>query len=90
MESVPPGIQGRVFAANSLAIQSASALAVLLAGPLADQLLEPAMMTGRLPGFGSGSGAGMAVLYTACALAMVLVGIGGFLLPGPKLREFDD
>ena len=95
MESVPPAIQGRVFAANSLTIQSVSALAVLLAGPLADRLLEPAMMpggwlTGRLPSFGSGPGAGMAVLYTACALAMVLVGIGGFLLFGPKLREFDN
>ena len=90
MESVPPAIQGRVFAANSLTIQSVSALGVLLAGPLADRLLEPAMMTHRLPGFGSGPGAGMAVLYTACALAMVLVGIGVFLLPRLKLHEFDD
>ncbi|MEM1254636.1 MAG: MFS transporter [Cyanobacteria bacterium P01_H01_bin.21] len=90
MESIPAAIQGRVFAANSLTIQSVSALGILLAGPLADQLLEPAMMTHQLPGFGSGAGAGMAVLYTACALAMVLVGIGGFLLLGPKLREFDD
>ena len=90
MESIPAAIQGRVFAANSLTIQSVSALGILLAGPLADQLLEPAMMTHQLPGFGSGAGAGMAVLYTVCAMAMVLVGIGGFLLLGPKLREFDD
>ncbi|MDV3351205.1 MFS transporter [Leptothoe sp. LEGE 181152] len=90
MESVPPAIQGRVFAANSLTVQSVSALGVLLAGPLADRLLEPAMM-GRLtlwlPGFGSGPGTGMAVLYTACALAMMLVGIGGFLLP--SIREIE-
>ena len=95
MESVPAAIQGRVFAANSLTIRSVSALGALLAGPLADRLLEPAMMPGgwlthRLLGFGSGPGTGMAVLYTACALAMGLVGIGGFLLPGLKLHEFDD
>ncbi|MEM9804412.1 MAG: hypothetical protein AAF959_03965 [Cyanobacteria bacterium P01_D01_bin.56] len=57
-------IQGRVFAANSLASQSVSALAILLVGPLADRLLEPAMMPGewltkRLPGFGSGPSASM-------------------------------
>ncbi len=92
MEHVTPAAQGRVFAANSLVIQSASALAVLLAGPLADRLLEPAMMPGgtlvRWTAFvfGSGPGAGMAVLYVGCALAMVLIGIGGFLLP--QLKAF--
>lgn len=83
MESIPATIQGRVFAANSLAVQSVSALAVLLAGPISDRLLEPAMMSGGgLTGwlalsFGNVAGAGMAVLYTACAMAMLLVGIGG-------------
>ncbi|MEM6432333.1 MAG: MFS transporter [Cyanobacteria bacterium P01_D01_bin.115] len=84
MESIPAAIQGRVFAANSLAVQSVSALAVLLAGPLADRLLEPAMMSGGgLTGwlalsFGNGAGAGMAVLYATCAMAMLLVGIGEY------------
>ena len=93
MEKVSPEIQGRVFAANALAIQGASAIAVLLAGPLADQLLEPAMMSGSplvnwlSSSFGNGPGAGMAVLYTGCALAMVLTGIGGFFIPNLRTME---
>ncbi|MEM9768391.1 MAG: MFS transporter [Cyanobacteria bacterium P01_D01_bin.71] len=86
MTQITPEKQGRVFAANALVLQLVSAIAVLLAGPLADQLLEPAMMSaGRLVNllsfsFGSGPGAGMAVLYTACALAMLLIGVGGFFV----------
>ncbi|MEL6765511.1 MAG: hypothetical protein AAFO87_18080 [Cyanobacteria bacterium J06607_6] len=35
-------------------------------------------LTGWLtPSFGSETGAGMAVLYATCAIAMLLVGIGG-------------
>ena len=93
MDSISPNLQGRVFAANSLVIQGASAVAVLLAGPLADRLLEPAMMPGRplsnifSPSFGSGPGAGMAILYALCALAMIAAGIGGFLIPSLKKIE---
>ena len=93
MDNISPNMQGRVFAANSLVIQGASAVAVLLAGPLADRLLEPAMMPGRplsnifSPSFGSGPGAGMAILYALCALAMIAAGIGGFLIPSLKKIE---
>ena len=86
MEKIAPEIQGRVFAANSLATQGASIVAVLLAGPLADRWLEPTMMPGGrgvgLLGFvfGSGAGAGTAALYTFCSLAMLLVGVGGFFV----------
>ena len=84
MTQIKPEHQGRVFAANDLVLQGVSAIAVLLAGPLADRLLEPAMMSGSwltdwlTPSFGNEVGAGMAVLYTACAIAMLLVGIGGY------------
>ena len=86
MGKVIPSIQGRVFAANDLVIQGVSAGAVLLAGPLADQILEPAMapnkpLTHLFTGFGSGPGAGMAVLYTLCALLMVFAGLLGFFIP---------
>ena len=93
MEKVSPDIQGRVFAANDLVIRSASAGAVLLAGPLADRLFEPAMLSGSplanllSSSFGSGPGAGMAVLYTVCALVMLLTGLGGFMLPSLKTLE---
>ncbi|MGD1929330.1 MAG: hypothetical protein ACFB12_10495 [Leptolyngbyaceae cyanobacterium] len=46
MTQIQPEHQGRVFAANDLVLQGVSALAVLLAGPLADQILEPAMISG--------------------------------------------
>ena len=86
MDNVTSDIQGRVFAANSLVTQMASAIAMLLAGPLADRVLEPAMASGNWlrPLFGSGPGAGMAILYTGCALALLLLGISGFWVPQLK------
>ena len=69
--------------ARSLALQLVAAVAYLIAGPLAEQIFEPAMMpSGELAAvfsfFGSGKGAGMAVLYTLSALCMFLVGLWGF------------
>ncbi|MBE9101793.1 MFS transporter [Vacuolonema iberomarrocanum] len=93
MDTIPAAIQGRVFAANSLVVQGVSAVALLLAGSLADHLLEPAMMPGQPLAngfgaiFGSGFGAGMAVLYTLCALAMLLIGIGGFFIRSLRAIE---
>ena len=93
MDKISSDIQGRVFAAKSLVNQGASAIAVLLAGPLADRVLEPAMAPGGVwvhglsPILGSGPGAGMAILYTICAVAMLLIGIAGFWVP--QLRAID-
>ena len=89
MDTISSEIQGRVFAANSLVTQLASAIAILLAGPLADRVLEPTMASGNwlTPVFGSGPGAGMAILYTGCALALLLIGISGFWVP--QLKAID-
>ena len=87
MEATPPELQGRVFAANSLVLELVSAIATLIAGPLSDRILEPAMKSQNsfsflfAPIFGSGAGAGMALLYVCCAIAMFLVGAVGFRLP---------
>ena len=81
MEATAPELQGRVFAANEFVIQLVSALAALLAGPLAGNLFEPmmaspAMLTHPLGYiFGTGAGAGSAMLYVLCAIAMLCVGI---------------
>ena len=94
MEAVPPKLQGRVFAANSLVLELVSAIATLIAGPLCDRLLEPAMQSDTIlsslfaPMFGNGAGAGMALLYVGCAIAMFLVGAVGFRLP--QLRPLED
>lgn len=93
MTQISPELQGRVFAANALVVQVVSAIAALIAGPLADQWLEPVMAANsHIIGIfsdilGTGSGAGMALLYVFCALAMVLVGIGGCLMPALKKLE---
>jgi len=70
-----------------------SAIANLIAGFLADYILEPAMrpqgvLSPLLGGiFGSQAGAGMALLYVICSLSMLAVGMAGLMLP--KLREID-
>lgn len=93
MTQIKPEQQGRIFAANDLVLQGLSAIAVLLAGPLADHLLEPAMMSEGAwvnwlsPVFGSGPGAGMAIPYTVCSLTLLLLGIGGWFVP--QLRAIE-
>ncbi|MGD1939159.1 MAG: MFS transporter [Cyanophyceae cyanobacterium] len=93
MESVTPQIQGRIFSAKSLVFQIASLGAVVCAGPLADQVFEPAMQTGAIAVpflttlFGRGAGSGMAIMYTFCSLGLVLVAIWGMF--NPYLKRFD-
>ena len=87
METVPPKLQGRIFAANSFVLELVSAIATLIARPLSDRFLEPAMQSQNsfsslfAPIFGNSAGAGMALLYVVCAIAMFLVGAIGFKLP---------
>ncbi|MGD1852125.1 MAG: MFS transporter, partial [Cyanophyceae cyanobacterium] len=93
MDAIAPALQGRVFAAKSLVIQISSAIATMCSGPLADRLFEPAMQPGGVASpwlgtiFGSGAGAGTAVMYTACSLSLVLIGLWGLL--NPRLRTFE-
>jgi DHA3 family macrolide efflux protein-like MFS transporter len=84
MTQIDPAQQGRVFAANALVLQVVSAGAALIAGPLAERILEPALLpTGALAGLlgglaSTGPGAGMALLYVLCALVMAGIGLGGY------------
>lgn len=86
MKTIPPALQGRVFAANSLVGQGVSALAALVAGPLADRLFEPLMQMGTpsgqlfwglLPSL-MGPGSGMTLLYVLSSLGLVGVGLWGY------------
>lgn len=91
---IQPNLQGRVFAVQGLSQQVAIALAMLIAGPLADYVFEPAMMpSGMLAPvlssiFGVGSGAGTAVLFELCAWCMILIGIGSYVVPA--LQDLDN
>jgi DHA3 family macrolide efflux protein-like MFS transporter len=84
LAKVPPEVQGRVFATRAVIVQLASAIGLLIAGPLADRVFEPAMQpSGFLapifgPIIGTGAGAGMALLYAISALGLLLVAVGGY------------
>jgi MFS family permease len=83
---VPPEVQGRVFATRMLIAWITFPIAPLIAGPLADYVLEPGMRAGGgLTGafgwlVGTGPGAGMALLMAAAGVVMVGVGMVGFNL----------
>lgn len=86
LNQVRPEVQGRVFASQSLLLLVMSASAALIAGPLADRVFEPAMMSGgSLAGlfgviFGTGAGAGMALLYAIASLTLLFIGLAGYAL----------
>lgn len=86
MKSITPEKQGRVFAANALVLQGVSAIAALIAGPLAEGIFEPLVTSQDKLSFlwallDSGLGAGIAMLYVLTSLGLVLVGVLGFYVP---------
>jgi MFS family permease len=90
---VAPDVQGRVFATRRLIAQISSPIAMLLAGPLADWVFEPAMagaggMASLFGGLvGTGAGAGMALMFVFTGLAGALVGLAGYLIPAVRNVE---
>jgi hypothetical protein len=82
---VAPDVQGRVFTARLVIAWVAQPISLALAGPLLDQVLEPAMAHGGglAPIFGwlvgTGAGAGMSLLLVVTGVLTTLVGIGGYL-----------
>lgn len=81
---VPPDVQGKVFSARRMIAWVAGPVAMLIAGPLADRVLTPAMMPGGsladLFGglLGVGPGAGMSLLLVVSGLLGMAVGLGGY------------
>jgi hypothetical protein len=90
---VAPDVQGRVFAARRLIAWFTQPVAPLLAGPLADYVLEPGMraggsLTGLFGGLaGVGPGAGMALLLIGMGLLSSVVGAVGYLFPAVRDAE---
>jgi DHA3 family macrolide efflux protein-like MFS transporter len=78
---VAPDVQGRVFSARRLIAWFTNPISPIIAGTLADFVLEPAMKTqsslfGGL--VGTGPGAGMSLLIVFCGLGATLVGLSGY------------
>lgn len=90
---VAPDIQGRVFSIRRLIAWFVSPLAMLIAGPLADKVMEPAMQSGGglaallEPVVGSGAGSGMSVIFIVGGILAALVGLGGYLVPVIRQAE---
>jgi hypothetical protein len=69
LSKVPPDVQGRVMSARITLSRSMIPLGTLIAGPLAEQVFEPAMMPGGILAsvfgklVGTGPGAGMSLLF---------------------------
>jgi hypothetical protein len=84
---VPAEVQGRVFSVRRLIAMLIAPLSQLLAGPLADRVLEPAMGQGGrwVPIFGrlvgTGSGAGMALQFVGCGLLVTVSAGVAYLIP---------
>ena len=91
---VAPDVQGRVFAARGMIAQIGAPVSMLLAGPLADSVFEPAMMPGGswapLLGWlvGIGPGAGMSLMFVIAGAFGMLVGFGGYAFP--VVRNVED
>lgn len=91
---VAPGVQGRVFATRRLLSEATAPFGILLAGPLADGVFEPAMMVdGRLARLfgglvGTGEGAGMALILVLVGVLGAVVTLGGYIFP--SVRNVED
>jgi predicted MFS family arabinose efflux permease len=90
---VAPDVQGRVFSIRRLIAWFVTPLATLVAGPLADFVLEPSMRPGGALTatfgwlVGEGPGAGMALMFIFCGVLAALVGLGGYLVPAIRNVE---
>jgi MFS family permease len=90
MSKVPPELQGRVFSIRLWIAQITAPIAMLISGPLADNVFEPAMAKGGAyadlfgPLVGTGPGTGMASAFIISGALGVFVGLGAYLFPAVR------
>ncbi len=84
---VPPDIQGRVFSVRRVIAQITGPLGMMIAGPMADKVFEPLMLSstslsqslGRI--FGNAIGSGMSILIFLTGSITTIVGLAAYLNP---------
>lgn len=90
---VAPDVQGRVFSVRRLIAQITAPVATVIAGPLADNLFEPALQPGGMWSetfgwlVGTGPGAGMALMLVLAGVFGAAVGLGGYLFRAVRDAE---
>ena len=90
---VAPDLQGRVFSARRLIAWFTNPISPIIAGTLADFVLEPTMKTqNAFSSFfggwvGTGPGAGMALLMVFCGIGGALTGLSGYFIPAIRDAE---
>lgn len=90
---VAPDVQGRVFATRRLIGQISGPLGMLIGGPLADRVFEPAMREGGSwagtfgPLVGTGPGAGMGLILVLTGLLGATAGVIGYAVPAVRNAE---
>jgi hypothetical protein len=91
---VPPDIQGKVFSVRRLIAQITAPIGMLIAGPLADQVFEPAMLdpTSAMGSFfsplvGNQVGSGMALIFIIFGILGAVGGLAGYLFPAVRNVE---
>jgi len=90
---VAPDVQGRVFSARRLIAWLTNPISPIIAGTLADYVIEPQMrMDGSLSQtfgwlVGTGPGAGMGLIIVFCGVVIVLVGLAGYFIPAVHNAE---
>ncbi len=93
MAKVAPDVQGRVFSARRLIAWSTQPISPIIAGTLADFVLEPAMAgSGALPTIfgplvGTTSGSGMSLLIFFCGIGAAAVGAIGYYVRSIRNAE---
>ena len=84
---VAPDVQGRVFSARRLIAWFTNPISPIIAGTLADFVLEPQMRTTSVLSetfgglVGTGPGAGMGLIMFFCGLLCIFVGAAGYFIP---------
>ena len=84
---VAPDVQGRVFSARRLIAWFTNPISPIIAGTLADFVLEPQMRTASTLSeifgglVGTGPGTGMGIVLLVCGVLSALVGVAGYFIP---------